>query len=210
MITHLVAASPPELGNNTSFVFAAVALLVAAVSPLLLAYYNRKTARKDKAEEQIRLADEKARQDEVAVQAAKMAAAMIQSNESVAETARRSAEEIAASNERVALITQQAATETAARLAAIHTLVNSNLTQAQERELDATRAMLSAMRDVVSMRQDRDLPVTLEALDAIKVIENRIMVMAGDLAHKEQLTRLAEKLLVEGIKSTLPPHQNQK
>lgn len=179
-----------ELGNNVSFVFAAVALLVAAVAPLLLAFYNRRMMRKDRAEEQERRDDEKTRQDEVAVQAAKVAAALIKSNSEVAS------------------ITHQAATETAARLAAIHTLVNSNLTQAQERELDATRAMLGSMREVMAMRQDRDLPVSPETIDAIKMIEARITVMAGDLAHKDQLTKLAERLLVEGIRSSLPPQKD--
>lgn len=186
MIIRLVAAAAPDVSNNASFVFAAVALLVAAVSPLLLAFYNRRMSRKDRADDEERRNGERLRQDEVAIQAANVAAALIKSNSEVA------------------AITQQAATETSARLAAIHTLVNSNLTQAQERELDATRAMLGAMREVMTMKQDRDLPVTPETIEAIKIIEARITIMAGDLAHKDQLTKLAERLLVEGIKSSLP------
>lgn len=155
------------------FWFAVFALLMAALSPVLLAAYNRRMLRKDKV-------IDRERQDEVAKQAATVAEALLESNAKVAE------------------ISQQSAEEVASRLAAIHILVNSNLTKAQERELDATRAMLASMREVISMKQDRDLLISPETLEIIQQIEKQIAVMAGNLVHKEQLTKAAEAIMPAG------------
>jgi hypothetical protein len=107
----------------------------------------------------------------------KVAAQLIQTNAAIADEAHKT---------RV---------ETTARLDAIHTLVNSNLTAAQERELSMARALVISMGEVISLKEDRGIPIAKKTRDVIRELENRIEDMAADLAHKKQQTFLAENEL---------------
>jgi hypothetical protein len=97
------------------------------------------------------------------------------------------------SNARVARAAAAAQAETAMTLNTIHTLVNSNLTQAQTRELDATRAMLAAMREVVTLKEDRGVPIAQSTIDAVQQVEKRIGELARDLLYKKEQTAAAEE-----------------
>lgn len=100
-----------------------------------------------------------------------------------AEVARR----LLKSNEAVAKQARLTYEDTATALADIHALVNSNLTSAQRRELDASRAMLAAMREVITMKEDRGMPVTPETLEAINLAEKQIADLARNLAYKQEI-----------------------
>lgn len=84
-----------------------------------------------------------------------------------------------------------AAAHAAGALAAIHTLVNSNLTEAQQRELSATQAMLASMREVISLKEDRGVEVAEETIEAVKAVERRIASLSKALTHKQEQTRRA-------------------
>ena len=96
------------------------------------------------------------------------------------------------SNAEVADAAAHANADTAAALGKIHTLVNSNLTEAQDRELDATRLMLASMREVVELKEDRGIPVNNDTLEAIEIAEERIRDLAQLIAHKQQQQQLAD------------------
>jgi citrate synthase len=104
----------------------------------------------------------------------------------------KTARELQASNRQVAEQAQKAHVETTTALGAIHTLVNSNLTSAQQRELAAMRDSLKSSREVISLKQDRGMPVTPETLDAIEQVETRISELARDLVHKQEQTDIAD------------------
>lgn len=74
--------------------------------------------------------------------------------------------------EKITALLQTSNAETATALSQIYTLVNSNLTAAQLRELDSSRAMLAAMREVITLKGDR--PVAGETLDTVRRVEARI------------------------------------
>lgn len=107
-------------------------------------------------------------------------------------TANEVARRLLRSNADVARQAKVAHAETTSALNAIHTLVNSNLTSAQHRELDASRAMLAAMREVITLKEDRGVPVAPETIDAVKRAEMRIAELARDLIHKQQQTDIAD------------------
>ena len=69
-------------------------------------------------------------------------------------------------------------------LSQIHALVNSNLTQAQERELAAARANLMSMREVITLKQDRGVPVLAETLEAMVKLEAQIEALSAELRAK--------------------------
>jgi len=178
--------------NLLAFILAAVAFFSATLSPLALAAYNRHSSQEDKREEH-------RRQDKVAAQAAEAARLLAEGQErqirrqdEVAGMAAEAARLLLNSNKEVAQAAQLAATETMASLKAIHTLVNSNLTEAQERELAATRAMLASMREVITMKQDRDVMMSPETIEAVRMVERRITELASTLAYKKEQTAIAD------------------
>jgi hypothetical protein len=109
----------------------------------------------------------------------------------VADQAARAAQLLIESNQRIAEQARITGLSTMTRLDEIHTLVNSNMTAAQERELAATRAMLVSMREVISLKEDRGIPVSDETNVIIAEVEKRIKEMANDLRYKKQQTDLA-------------------
>ena len=78
------------------------------------------------------------------------------------------------------------------RLDAIHMLVNSNLTAAQERELSMARALVVSMNEVISLKEDRGIPVSKATREVMEELGARIEVMANELVHKKQQTLLAD------------------
>jgi hypothetical protein len=120
-----------------------------------------------------------ARQDQVAAQAAEAARLLLQANE---RRAKQSAQEFAA---------------TQRQLAQIHTLVNSNLTEAQGRELEATRAMLITMQEVVDLKRKGGVEPSQEAIDAIDATRSRVDALSRDLAQKVEQTKVADAKAAE-------------
>lgn len=100
-------------------------------------------------------------------------------------SAAKTAKVLLASNQAVAEVASAFRQETATSLKQIHTLVNSNLTAAQHRELDASRAMLAAMREVIILKEDRGISIAHEAIDAVDRAEKRINELARELNSKQ-------------------------
>lgn len=113
-----LTAGTDALGT-LAFWFAVAALLVAAISPIVLSSYNRRTGRRDKLEDEKR--------DKAQAQAAEMYRA------EVAAEAQKVAATLVASNAVVAEAADKAVTHTNHALTEIHTMVNDNLTRAQDR-----------------------------------------------------------------------------
>jgi len=143
--------------------FAVAALLVSAISPLLVVWFQSRLAR------------------QTTVRQEKTAQLLLDSNAKVANAA------------------AHANAETTAALGKIHTLVNSNLTEAQKRELDATRLMLASMREVVTLKEDRAIAIDPETTEAIAIAEDRIRELAGALTHKA-----AQQLVADAIQPAPP------
>jgi hypothetical protein len=138
-----------------TYLFAVAALMVSAISPLLVVWFQSRIARSTRERED------------------------------------RTAALLLNSNAKIAKVAAGANAETAAALGKIHTLVNSNLTDAQKRELSATRVMLASMREVVTLKEDRGIPINAETDQAIQIAEDRIRELASDLVHKDTQTELA-------------------
>jgi len=159
-----------------------VALIVAVAAmmgPLLLARQQNK------------------RQDVIAAQAAKAAELLKIDNKRVADQAAEAAKLLLVANERVAQQTEAADRATQAKLEQIHVLVNSNLTEAQERELAAMKAMLVSMREVVALSRKLEAEPAPESLSQIVSTEQRISVLERNLAHKQAQTIKANKKVLE-------------
>jgi hypothetical protein len=155
-----------------------VALIVAAaamVGPLLLARQQNR------------------RQDVIAAQAAQAAELLKADNERVAAQAAEAAKLLLAANERVAEQSAAADRATQAKLQQIHLLVNSNLTEAQERELAAMKAMLVSMREVVALSRKLGVQPATDSLSQIESTEQRIAVLARNLEHKMEQTVKADQ-----------------
>ena len=86
---------------------------------------------------------------------------------------------------------RKAAVATDKKLDVIHTLVNSTLTASIEAELAATRRALTAMTEVVQLRQDaghEPSPETMAAIDAARVkIEHLEQTVADRLTTAQHL-----------------------
>jgi Tfp pilus assembly major pilin PilA len=143
-----------------------VAAMGTVLAPSILNYLN------NRAQAKARQADW-ARQDKVAARVEQVAIA-------AAEVAQAAAHEAAA----VAL-------GTTGQLATIHTLVNSNLTEAMRNELTATSAMVEALREVVDLRTAQGDDPGRGLLADITSAQRRVSALERDLAHKQRQTELA-------------------
>lgn len=168
---------------------ALAAVIASVIGPLLLAALTNRNRRLERLEDY-------ARQDEVARRAAE-ATELLAGNQraaaaraaEVAEQAKRAAELLLRTNQD----TRRDAREMNVRLEQIHKLVNSELTQAQQRELDATVAMLAAIREVVAMKIERGLDPSPETLATMDQIQARIEVLGRVIAHKLEVTANATR-----------------
>jgi hypothetical protein len=201
--------------NLFALVFAACALVVGTAGPLLSQVFIRRVVIKDREEE-------RERQDAQAKEAREQRAKLLRRQNEIAETAAAAAElireqqqlivakaaeaavqtqvvadQLLESNKTIAATAANAQAGTTASLTAIHTLVNSNLTQAQNRELDATRAMLAAMREVITLKEARGAEISPTTVAAIETVEKRIAVLSHDLSHREVVTAVVDQVLKE-------------
>lgn len=172
---------------------ALIAMFTASLSsPLLVAWYQAKKSKEVAVQAAIEAGLMAKATKEVADRAASEASRAAKATNAVAVQAAEAAKLLLQSNYDVAQETHQSRVETTSRLDAIHTLVNSNMTSAMERELSATRAMLVQMREVISLKEDRGVPIMAETTVIIREVEKRIKELADDLRYKKQQTDLAE------------------
>jgi len=138
---------------------AAIVAFAGIIGPAFLAWVNGNQRRAEKLEDY-------RREDEVAAKAAEQGKLIVASV--VANTA-----EIASNS-----IT------TNGKLDVIHTLVNSNMTQAMQAELDATIAQLVLMREVIDMKKASGVVPSEDTVSAISIIEKRIAELTVQLQER--------------------------
>jgi len=208
--------------DNVPLLFAAFALIAASLSPVVVWIFTRRATIADRDEEHRRQdavaakAAEAAallaqKQDEIAAQAAEAARLLNARQNEVAEIAAEAAKLLAkrqneiaaqaaeaarllvASNDKIATAAAEVGAETKASLNQIHTLVNSNLTTAQKHELEATKVLLVALRELMAVKEDRGIHISNESIAQIADVEQHIDELARDLAHKNNITEVAER-----------------
>jgi hypothetical protein len=60
------------------------------------------------------------------------------------------------------------------------------------------RASLAATREANSLKQDRDIQITPESVEFIRLTERRIAELAQEIAHRHEQTKAAEQVLAKG------------
>jgi hypothetical protein len=106
---------------------------------------------------------------------------------------RQSSRVLLESNRKIASDATQANYDVSQALKSIHTLVNSNLSAAQQRELDANRVTLTALQEVVSLKESQGLPVSQDSRTVIRQVKERIAEMAEAGYHTKQQTDIADR-----------------
>jgi hypothetical protein len=97
-----------------------------------------------------------------------------------------------ASNEKIYAQARTVSSDTSRALAAIHTLVNSNLATAQERELSAHRDTLTSLREVARLKSIQGIQIPAESVEVIAQLENRIAAMATAQLDQRVKTDIAD------------------
>jgi len=161
-----------------------VATIVAIIAPVVLKLLDNRQRINEKLQDYARQDLVAERVAVAAEQAAVAARLLVRDNARVAE--------LAASTSAIMLERLEALQNQIDR---IHTLVNSNLTEAQQRELDATRTMLTMMKEVLSLKDASGIPPTVGAIALIDSVAARIAVMTRELAYKLQQTESADQAL---------------
>jgi hypothetical protein len=106
---------------------------------------------------------------------------------------RQVATKVLKSNAEVAKQAAEADAETSRQLASIHILVNSNLSTAQQNELNATRRDLASLEALVSLKESQGLPVSEESLGVIEEVKARIKELSKSVKQKDEKTVEANK-----------------
>jgi len=107
--------------------------------------------------------------------------------EAVASQAREAAEKLVASNAEVAAAAKETGAQTLAAVGVIHTLVNSNLTEAIEDSLVSAEAALLTMHELASFR-----PPAPEGLARIATMEDKVASLRIKLADRREQGAMAE------------------
>lgn len=89
---------------------------------------------------------------------------------------------------------QQASTATLGKLAEIHTLVNSNLTEAVQGELDSCERELASLKELVALRQTLGQEASLDAIAKVKETEQRILKLRAKLEDRKRAQAEADGL----------------
>lgn len=204
-----------------AIVTALVALMTSVVSPILLSYLTgmqRRQERRDDYARQDMVAaraekavvdaahqqtetarllaqrqNEAARKaDEVAAQAAQAATLLLEQQQ----LTNAKADEVAGKAAIAVEIASSSADAVADQLKQIHTLVNSNLTEAKLSELHATERDLASLREITEMRQAAGHPPTVTTLASIESATQRIAELEAELSdrHNQQERALGKQV----------------
>jgi hypothetical protein len=106
---------------------------------------------------------------------------------------RKIATKVLDSNVGLATQAAKAQAQNTRALQSIHTLVNSNLSAAQKRELDATRRDLSSLQEIVSLKESQGLSVSKESRLIIEEVKMRVQEMTRAATHTEKQTQIANE-----------------
>lgn len=151
-----------------------IAIMVSIVAPVLLSYLNGRERHKEKKQEYERQDLVAERVAEAARQAEQAAKLLLEDNKRVAT--------LAATTSRTTLLRLQHIADQGAE---IHRLVNSNLTQAQQRELSATITMHETMLEVIDLKRKAGFPPSEKALTVVNEVQGRIANMERELKYKK-------------------------
>jgi hypothetical protein len=168
--------------------------LIAAGSPVLLAYLTNRNRREEKKEDY-------ARQDQVAAQAAEAARLLVERQDAAAAKAAEAANLLLAANERVA----QTAVVTNGKLDVIHTLVNSNYTSALQSELSTMKRELVLLLSVIDLKKAAGQSSNGDAANEIASTRAKIAELEATLADRLKQTKIIEKQQEELASRPLPP-----
>jgi len=75
----------------------------------------------------------------------------------------------------------------------IHTLVNSDMTAARQSERDQAQAMITVLRKVITLAEERGLVPEESDVDSLQVAEQRVMDLDRILADRMQQMRAVEE-----------------
>ncbi len=162
--------------------------LAAALSPILTARVYARSRQAERAEDRAdrlevasKVEAAARRADDVAVQAKRAAALLLNAQqESIART------------EEVAKVAAAANDVTTSQLKQIHTLVNSDMTAARQAELDQTRLSLVLLRRMIARDVTDGRSPDPDDLAAIDLAEARITNLTAILADRLEQQRMAE------------------
>lgn len=160
---------------------AIVALLTAVIGPVTLAHLQGKQQLAAKLEDW-------RRQDEVAARAAEVAKQLLAKQEETAQKTREAAELLVENNKVVA----ETAEITNGKLDQIHTLVNSNMTEALQSELDSVRAQLAMMRELITFKVAQGVEPSEETAATLKALEIKAQKLAANLKDRLEQTKIAD------------------
>lgn len=158
-------------GANTNAAALVIVAVIVAISstvgPLLVQRSTNVQRRKERAED-------KADRDAVAHQAQEAADKLVQSNADVAAAAK------------------ETGAKTLAAVGVIHTLVNSNLTDAIEASLVASEANLTSLRELADLRLGLGQKPTTEALAMFRSVEGQVSELRLKLQDRKRQGVLAQ------------------
>lgn len=158
------------MGDGWVLIASVVGVLIASVvGPVVLSLLTNRQRRTERAEDW-------ARQDAVAAQAAEAATLLL------------------AANERVDRSTKAVR----AQLQQIHVLVNSNLTAAIQAELTATEFLATALRENISKDEAAGVEPSAEALGNVRAVDERVAELRAQIDDRHRSTVAGERELAEG------------
>jgi hypothetical protein len=88
----------------------------------------------------------------------------------------------------------EAAADTHGQLRVIHTLVNSQMTEAMQAKLDALEGQALLMREVMTMKKAQGQKPNPEAVAALRVVDDKIAEQKAALADRLRQSKLADKV----------------
>ncbi len=185
-IAAVAAAAATHSGINTVelVTIILVAVFSSITAPLIIA--NRTQAARhaerleDRAYQEKKDTETRKAAEQVAVKAATAARDLAASQKAIADQAAEAARLLLAANERVA----KTSLITNGKLDVIHTLVNSNMTTAMKNQLDATRATLVMMLEVVAIKKAAGEEPAVETLAEIDATKAKITELESLLADR--------------------------
>lgn len=179
-----------------------VAITVAVVGPFLLAWLQGRQRTADMhAEARLRAeerAEDYARQDLVAERLSRRNDEVAAKAQQVAIQTQTAAQLLLQNNEKVAAATKAANT----KLDVIHTLVNSNMTAALQGELDASKAQLVTLRELIALRVMLGQTPDDETSAALLTLESKVGALSSNLKDRIAQTKVADAQIFIAEKST--------
>jgi hypothetical protein len=186
-------------------------LIVGVAVPFFLVRQSARERREDLARQDRQHREDRdaewARQDEVALKAERATVELAASQKRIADQAAVAAKLLADAQAETIRRTNEVATLAAerdekvagqlsridAQARRIHTLVNSDMTAARQSERDQTQAMITVLRKVIKLAEDRGLVPEDADVDSLQLAEQRVVDLDRILADRMQQMRAVEE-----------------